>query len=77
MSKKHFFLVGYILDNDPRNIELELDQDTLTDEQAREYIRSQNPTATEQHITDVRVTEIQKPKNQSSDPGHNLQHSDL
>lgn len=77
MSKKHLFLVGYILDNDPRSMELELDQDSLTDEQARQYIRTHNPTANDQHITDVRITQIQKPKGESNDPGHNLQHSDL
>ncbi|MEH6564113.1 MAG: hypothetical protein V7756_02140 [Halopseudomonas sp.] len=77
MSKKHFYLVGYILDNDPGSVELELDKSSLSDEEAREYILSQHPEAEAGKVTDIRVTEIQHPGDESSDPGHNLQHADI
>lgn len=76
MSKKHFFLVGYVLESDPGSIELELDQPTLSDAEARDQILSRHPDAVAAKIHDIRVTEIQHPKDESSDPGHNLQHAD-
>lgn len=77
MSKKYFFLVGYVLDNDPSSIELELDQPTLGDAEARDHILSQHPQAQAAQIHDIRVTEIQHPGDESRDPEHNLQHADF
>ncbi|MBL4835811.1 MAG: hypothetical protein JKY26_17815 [Pseudomonas sp.] len=76
MAKKYFFLVGYVLNNDPGSFELELDQPALSDEAAREHILSRHDGAEASQVHDIRVTEIQHPKDESSDPGHNLQHAD-
>ncbi|MEH6671980.1 hypothetical protein [Halopseudomonas sp.] len=76
MAKKHFFLVGYVLNNDPGSFELELDQATLSDADARDQILSRHEDAEASQIHDIRVTEIQHPGDESSDPGHNLQHAD-
>lgn len=76
MSEKHFYLVGYVLNNDPCSIELELDQPTLSDAEARKHILLRHPEAQAQQIHDIRVTEKRHPGDESRDPEHNLQHAD-
>lgn len=70
MSKKHCFLVSYIIDNQPQSTEVEAEEETLTPEQARYYLESLHRSTPNAHITDVQVTKILHSRESGTTPGH-------
>ena len=77
MSKSKVFLVSYILDNQPQTSEIESEAESLTPEQAKQIIQGQNPSVSPDKITDVQVQPRQERDEESTNPGHNIQHADL
>lgn len=70
MSQKHRFLISYILDNQPLNIEVEGAAEHMTPEQARTHVEARHDNCCSDQITDIRTTPILHP---DSEPGHNYQ----
>lgn len=70
MSQKHRFLISYILDNQPMNIEVESATEHMTPEQGRAHIEAQHDGGSSKQFTDIRITPILHP---DSEPGHNYQ----
>lgn len=73
MSKKTLFLISYILDNEPRTVEVEADSEAMTPDQARFYLGSIHTSVSPESITDVRIERIPHPKKGGPTPAHNLQ----
>lgn len=70
MSQKQQFLISYILDNQPMNIEVECSTEDMTPEQARAHIAARHDGSPSEQITDIRITPVLHP---DSEPGHNYQ----
>ncbi|HIZ51505.1 MAG TPA: hypothetical protein IAA18_10545 [Candidatus Pseudomonas excrementavium] len=70
MGQKHRFLISYILDNQPMNIEVECTGEHMTPEQARAHIEARHENSSSDQITDIRISPILHP---DSEPGHNYQ----
>ncbi|AYF86742.1 hypothetical protein SA496_11665 [Pseudomonas sp. JS3066] len=73
MSTKTLFLISYILDNQPRSVEVESDAEAMTPDQARYYLGSIHTSSSPEAFTDVQVTRISHPKMGGPTPAHNLQ----
>ncbi|ACO76296.1 hypothetical protein AvCA_00290 [Azotobacter vinelandii CA] len=70
MTRKHHFLVSYILNDQPQSTEVESEAETLSIDQARFHIAALHTAEKPADITDVQVTRILHPKAPGSTPGH-------
>ena len=69
MNGKTRFLISYICDNQPNTMEVSSESDSLSVEEAEEYIR-QAHTSKNAAINDIRVVGLHRPNNPAVHPGH-------
>lgn len=70
MSRQHRFLISYINDNQPESIEVFSDADSLTIDDAREYVTASLKSPVPARITDIQVVSIHHSPNPDVHPGH-------
>lgn len=70
MSRQHRYLISYINDNQPASIEVLSDADTLSVDDARDYITASLKSPTPTPITDIQVVSIHHSPNPDVHPGH-------
>jgi hypothetical protein len=70
MSRQQRFLISYIQDNQPASIEVLSDADTLSPDDAREYVTASLKSPVPARITDIQVVSIHHPPNPDVHPGH-------
>lgn len=66
---EHLFLVSYIIDNQPQTQEVRAKADTLSVEEATQYLAGIH-TDDADGITDVQVTKIKHEHEPGTTPGH-------
>jgi hypothetical protein len=69
MKGKNRFIISYICDNQPNTMEVSVEADYLSVEEAEKYIKQAN-TSKNAAITDIRVVGLHRPNNPSVHPGH-------
>jgi hypothetical protein len=67
MKDQHYFLVSFIVDNQPQTMEVFWNSETLPMADAEDLLRKSYPGAT---ITDIQITGIHRPNNPKVHPGH-------
>lgn len=70
MSRQHKYLISYIYDNQPVSIEIFSDADTLSVDDARDYVAASLKSPIPTRITDIQVVSIHHPTNPDVHPGH-------
>ncbi len=73
MSKNTFFLIRYRLDNQPCTVEVEVEGEAMTPDQARYYLGSIHTSASPEAFTDVQVTRIGRSQKDGPTPAHDQQ----
>jgi len=69
MKKKYRFLISYICDNQPNTLEISSINDSISVEDAENYIKLAN-APTNAAITDIRIVGLHRPNNPNVHPGH-------
>lgn len=72
MPKKTLYLISYILNDQPRSMEVTSDSAAMTPDQARFYLGSIHTCEIPEAITDIQVTRIVHPKKDGPTPAHDL-----
>lgn len=64
MSNAHFFLVNYILKNQPRSTKVRSGTRTLSNDQARIYVEALHAVNSSDQITDIEVHSLDQHRSQ-------------
>lgn len=70
MSNPHRFIISYIIDDQPESIDVQASTETLSHDEARQFIVNAINPKPSARITDIRIVGVHHATNPDVRPGH-------